>query len=173
MTLFVIITGTAVSSHWVANLSGHNSPTKGVTDLPMWSVRTFTATAAEADSRPGSSAEGQERYLGSQPPSSFTTMGAGQSQAETSPAALTKEEQHGSPKKSITPKRVAPPPPKNKKGRKNKEERERAASVEYEVPVVGQRWFSRRKKSSMMKSNYKELNLQQVQPPSTYTTPAR
>ena len=169
-------TGTAVSPHWIENPTEFNSSpeTKGVTDLPVWSVKTFTTTTD--DSRPDSSNEELERHLSadelekhssSQPPSRFIDAGPN---AKTSSKSFSGK---AGGRNQVIPKRVAPPPPKNKKGKKTRDGRE--PSVEYAVPVMSQpRWFSwRRKSNASSKSNYKELNVKQMQPPNAYSTPGQ
>lgn len=105
----------------------------GVSDLPIWSVKTF-----ESGSNPNRSEAGA-----------------------------------GAVRKTRVPVRVAPPPPRKKKKKKSGEGEAAGGtseSVEYAVPLTNSHsWFSRKKKAAM--SKYKELNVTQVQPPSTYAAP--
>ncbi len=176
---FFTIIMITVSPHWVnTNNEFSSAPdpnSKGVTDLPMFSVKTFSAEAGAEYSRPGSSADEQGRHSSSQSPSSFLDPnGAATSQTDgaQAPAAATTTTTttKGNAKGTIVPKRVAPPPPKNNK--KGKKSRERTASVQYDVPVARGRWYSRRKKTTKTEA-YEGLNLQQLQPPSAYCTPGQ
>ena len=153
-----------MSPHWI------NTPTPqldqleqsaGTTDLPIWSVKTFE-TRNKYEENSTSSLDNDASQNNPISPNNPVTV-------EITPAPEVKTEA-----KTRVPKRVAPPPPKKKSRKKAKAPLPTPGAQEgvvYDVPVTGQRWFSRRKKMSSKSKEYKELNVNQLQAPNTYTTP--
>jgi hypothetical protein len=114
----------------------------GITSLPIWSVDTFAPSPNACESEP-------------QVPTITINNVPADSAANS----------------RIKPNRVAPPPPKGKKWRRKASagsKHDLGESTEYDVPVTSH-WYSRKKKPS--KTQYKELNLNQVQAPSQYAKP--
>ena len=60
------------------------------------------------------------------------------------------------------PKRHAPPPPAKSRGRKGNRNKKQITTGEYEIPTT---------RGKKKKSTYKELDLDQLQPPSEYALP--
>lgn len=154
MFILILIIGSQVSPHWIDTPTQQKSESLGITDLPIWSVKTFTNPTLNLNNDTNSTSS-----LSNNGTSHENTLNTESSASESTP------------KSKVTPKRVAPPPPKNKnKKQKSSSEDKKEITrepVEYAVPVTNHGWFGRKKK----KSAYKELNLNQIQLPSTYSIP--
>lgn len=150
LSAYDVYTDTHVSPHWINTPTPQETRSLETTDLPIWSVNTFA------------SASNLNKCKENNSTSSIDNVSANPNTDGANPSA------HNANSNKVVPKRVAPPPPKSKSRKKGKAEPSTTSEpAEYAVPVVSHGWFGRKKKPS----KYKELNLNQMQAPSTYTAP--
>lgn len=151
-------TGSPTSAHWISQPGTTDIKTEslGITTFPIWSAQTFSEPAAPSN----------KSNTVNQP--TITINGENVDPPDSDPPNSDPPDSNTKARSKIQPKRVAPPPPKGKK-HKRKGGGEVEESAVYEVPAGTSRWFSKKRRPPKMQ--YKELNLNQVEAPSSYAKP--